>query len=174
MQNLKHLPIGNEAPQIVNAIIEIPRGSRNKIEYDPELGVFKLDRVLYSSVHYPVAYGFIPGTLGGDGDPLDILVFCDQPLVTGLMVRVKPIGGLEMHDDKGHDAKILGVAIDDQTVMHISEAEDLQAHRRIEIEYFFDTYKDLERKEVHIGHWFNAKEARELIVQAQETFRQKG
>jgi inorganic pyrophosphatase len=173
VHNLKNLPIGEKAPEIVNAVIEIPRGSRNKIEYDPELGIFKLDRVLFSAVHYPVAYGFIPGTLGGDGDPLDVLVFCDQPLETGIMVRVYPIGGLEMHDDKGHDLKIVGVAYDDPMVNHVKEVSELQDHRRLEIEYFFDTYKDLERKEVHVGHWFDAKEARELIEQGVSAFKTK-
>src|SRR5690242_11479982 len=110
MKNYKDIPIGEKAPESVNAIIEIPRGSRNKIEYNPSLGIFQLDRVLYSAVHYPYSYGFIPSTLWDDGDPLDILVFCDQELITGLLLEVIPIGGLEMIDDKGSDLKVIAVA----------------------------------------------------------------
>src|SRR5437870_2669352 len=107
MPNMKGLPIGDGAPEIVHAVIEIPKGSRNKIEYDPALEVFKLDRVLFSAVHYPTAYGFIPSTLWDDGDPLDVLVITDQPLVTGIVLDVTPIGALELHDDKGDDLKIV-------------------------------------------------------------------
>src|SRR5689334_23324058 len=125
MINYKDIPIGDNAPERVNAIIEIPRGSRNKVEYDAQLGIFKLDRVLYSSVHYPYSYGFIPSTLWDDGDPLDILVFCDQELFTGLLLEVIPIGGLEMTDDKGSDLKIIAVAAGDQSVNHLRDYTEI-------------------------------------------------
>ena len=164
--------MGNEAPNIVNAIIEIPKGSRNKIEYDVELGIFKLDRVLFSAVHYPVAYGFVPSTLWDDGDPVDILVYSDQPLPTGILVEAIPIGGLEMHDDKGSDLKLIAVAAFDQSVNHVRDLESLQEWRKIEIEHFFDTYKLLEGKRVNIGEWINADQAKASILKAHEAYKQ--
>jgi len=171
--NLKYLPLGERSPEIVNAVIEIPKGSRTKIEYDEQLQVFKLDRVLFSAVHYPTAYGFLPSTHWDDGDPLDILVFTDQPLTTGLVLDAIPVGALEMHDDKGSDLKVISVAAFDPNVNHVKNYVELQEHRRIEIEHFFDTYKLLERKHVEIGRWFDAEEAREAIIYAQEAFKKK-
>jgi inorganic pyrophosphatase len=168
--NLKNLPIGPNAPEMVHAIIEIPKGSRNKIEYDADLEVFKLDRVLFSSVHYPTAYGFIPSTLWDDGDPLDILIFTDQPLSTGVVLDAIPIGGLEMHDDKGSDLKIIAVPAFDPNVNMAKNYSDLQQHRLIEIEHFFVTYKMLEKKETKIGDWISAEQAREAIGNARLAF----
>ncbi len=171
MFNYKDLPIGSSSPEIVNAIIEIPRGSRNKVEYDPELGIFRLDRVLYSSVHYPYSYGFIPSTLWDDGDPLDILVFCDQVLTTGLLLEVIPIGGLEMSDDKGSDLKVIAAAKGDQSVNHLRNYTDLAEHRRIEIQHFFETYKLLEAKGVIVGKWIDAAEVRKDILKAADSYK---
>lgn len=170
MSNLKNLPIGPNAPDVVNAVIEIPKGSRTKVEYDPELEAFKLDRVLFSSVHYPTAYGFIPSTLWGDGDPLDILVFTDEPLTTGIVLDAIPIGALDMHDDKGSDLKIIAVAAFDPNVNMLKGYKELQEHRRLEIEHFFVTYKLLEEKEVNVGGWMDAEEARAAIGQARIDF----
>jgi hypothetical protein len=103
------MPPGNEAPEIVNVIVEIPKGTRNKIEYDPTDRVFRLDRVLYSPVYYPGDYGFIPGTLSKDGDALDVLVLVTDPTFTGCVLQARPIGVLEMRDEKGFDEKILTV-----------------------------------------------------------------
>ncbi|MDP4198390.1 MAG: inorganic diphosphatase [Bacteroidota bacterium] len=172
MQNLKDVPIGANAPDVINAIIEIPRGSRMKVEYDPELGLFRLDRVLYSSVHYPYSYGFIPSTLWGDGDPLDILVFCDQDLFTGLLLEVIPIGALEMTDDKGSDLKIVAVAAGDQSVNQMTEYTELAEHRRLEIEHFFETYKLLEGKGVQVGHWLPSNKAKAAIMSARRNHEQ--
>jgi inorganic pyrophosphatase len=166
MVNYKDIPIGENAPERVNAIIEIPRGSRNKVEYDAKLGIFKLDRVLYSSVHYPYSYGFIPSTLWDDGDPLDILVFCDQDLITGLLLEVIPIGGLEMTDDKGSDLKIIAVAAGDQSVNHLRNYTEIADHRLLEIEHFFETYKLLEDKGVQVGKWIDSQEAKRDILRA--------
>ena len=173
MINYKDLPIGESAPVKVNAIIEIPRGSRSKVEYDATLGIFRLDRVLYSAVHYPYSYGFIPSTLWFDGDPLDILVFCDEELTTGLLLEVLPIGGLEMSDDMGSDLKIIAAAASDQNVNHLREYSDIALHRRTEIEHFFETYKLLEGKGVQIGKWINAEEARKDIMKAAAMFTEK-
>ena len=170
MPNLKSLPIGENAPEIVHAVIEIPQGSRSKIEYHPEMEVFKLDRVLYSAVHYPTAYGFIPSTLWHDGDPLDILVISDQPLVTGIVLDVIPIGALELHDDKGDDLKIVSVAAFDPNVNVIENYTDLPPHRRVEIEQFFATYKILEEKKVKVGGWLSASRAQKEIAKAQRLF----
>src|ERR1041385_338684 len=170
MSNLKHLPIGPSAPDVVHAIIEIPKGSRNKIEYDEELEAFKLDRVLFSAVHYPVAYGFIPSTHWDDGDPLDILVITNEPLATGIVLDVIPIGALELHDDKGDDLKILSVAAFDPKVNMAHNITELQQHRRVEIEHFFLAYKLLESKEVKTGDWLDAETARNAIIRGSKEF----
>ncbi|MBL7961354.1 inorganic diphosphatase [bacterium] len=151
--NLKDFPIGARFPKVVNAIIEIPEGSRNKYEYDADLEIFKLDRVLYSAVHYPTAYGFIPGTHYDDGDPVDILVLTSQPLAIGILVEVRPLGVLRMRDDKGPDDKIISVAIGDEHYKDVSRVEQLPHHLLVEIEHFFSTYKHLEGKEVKSFGW---------------------
>ena len=151
--NLKDFPIGEHFPEVVNAIIEIPEGSRNKYEYDPELNIFKLDRVLYSAVHDPTAYGFIPGTYYDDGDPLDILVLTSQPLSIGILVEARPLGVLRMRDDKGPDDKIISVAIRDEHYKDVLRVEHLPHHLLVEIEHFFSTYKHLEGKEVRSFGW---------------------
>lgn len=161
--NLKDLFIGNGHPQTVHAVIEIPEGSRNKYEYDPELGMFKLDRILYSAVHYPTAYGFIPQTLYDDGDPLDVLVVASQPLQTGILVEVRPVGLLRMRDDKGPDDKILSVAIGDEHYREVVRVEQLAHHLLVEIEHFFSTYKHLEGKEVRSFGWEPAEFATAAI-----------
>jgi inorganic pyrophosphatase len=161
--NLKDLPIGKGFPKTINAVVEIPKGGRNKYEYDIELGVFKLDRVLYSSMHYPEAYGFVPSTLWDDGDPLDILIFIDQPLFTGVLVEVKPIGILRMKDEKGPDDKLLSVAVNDPTYRNISDVKEVPDHLLVEIEHFFTSYKLLENKHVESFGWDNAEVAIEAV-----------
>jgi inorganic pyrophosphatase len=159
LMNLKDLPIGDNMPNIINAIVEIPKGGRNKYEYDVELGVFRLNRVLYSSMHYPEAYGFVPNTLWDDGDPLDILIFIDEPLDTGILVDVKPIGILRMHDEKGPDDKLLSVAIYDPTYRSINDVSEVPQHLLVEIEHFFTSYKNLEGKHVESFGWEHAEAA---------------
>ncbi len=173
MTNLKELPIGPSAPEVVHAVVEIPRGSRSKIEYDAELEVFKLDRVLFSAVHYPVAYGFIPSTMWHDGDPLDVLVVTDEPLATGIVLDVIPVGALEMEDEHGNDLKIIAVAAFDPAVNQFGNYTDLPAHKRIELEQFFTTYKILENKHVKLGNWIPATQAREEIGNARVAFERK-
>ncbi|MGE5315584.1 MAG: inorganic diphosphatase [Acidobacteriota bacterium] len=172
MTNLKDLPVGPDAPRVVNAIIEIPKGSRNKYEYDIELGVMKLNRVLYSSIHYPAAYGFVPSTLWDDGDPMDILIFINEPLATGVLVEAKPIGILRMRDEKENDDKLLAIAMNDPTYRSIRDIKDVPEHMLLEIEYFFQTYKKLEHKHVESLGWDNVLSAQESIRRAQQLYQQ--
>ena len=163
--NYGDLPMGPKAPEEVNVVVEIPRGSSNKVEYDMELGVFRLDRVLYSPLYYPCEYGFIPGTLFEDGDPLDILVLTAQPTFTGCVLWARPVGVLKMSDDKGEDDKILGVSARDPRFDGVTRLDEVYGHRLKEILHFFAVYKDLENKEVNIHGWESAEVAQDLIRQ---------
>jgi inorganic pyrophosphatase len=151
--------------EVVEAMIEIPRGSRNKIEYDHVRHVFRLDRVLYSSVHYPTDYGFIPDTLSEDGDPLDVLVLVHEPTFTGCVVPVRPIGVLDMRDEKGPDHKILAVPIGDPRFDEVRDIGHLSAHWLREIENFFQTYKTLEDKFTEVVGW-EGVEAAWVVIEA--------
>jgi inorganic pyrophosphatase len=148
---------------IVKAIVEIPRGSRNKYEMDHNTGEINLDRVLYSSVHYPTDYGFIPNTTSADGDPLDIMILVEEPTFPGCHVRVRPIGVLLMRDEKGVDEKILGVPLADPRFDEINDITQVQKHWLAEIENFFSTYKLLEKKETRVEDWKDAPTAREVL-----------
>ncbi|CAN5686544.1 inorganic diphosphatase [soil metagenome] len=161
---------GIETHQI-EAFIEIPRGSRNKYEYDEEAGKFKLDRVLYSSVHYPTDYGFIPETLAEDGDHLDILVLVEEPTFPGCIIPARPIGGLDMADEKGSDFKVLAVPIGDPRFEQVRSLEDIGDHWLREIETFFDTYKILEPKQTEVLGWHSVEETRQVIARCRENFR---
>ena len=132
--------------RIVDAFIEIPTGSQNKYEYDKELGVFRLDRVLYSPMHYPAEYGYLQNTLAKDGDPLDILVLTTFPTFPGCVIRSRVIGVLIMSDDKGEDEKLLAVPVDDPRWDEVCSLDDVPQHILKEIEHFFKVYKDLEHK----------------------------
>jgi inorganic pyrophosphatase len=165
------LTIGSKAPDICQAIIEVPRGSQNKYEFDHEQGVIKLDRVLFSPMFYPCDYGFFPETLGGDGDPLDVLVMVSNPLFPGVAVDVRPIGVLVMSDDKGQDEKILAVAKDDVRFKHITDLADVTQHLKDEISFFFESYKILEKKMTKIEEWHDAAAAKEIIVAAMENYK---
>jgi inorganic pyrophosphatase len=156
----------------IEAIIEIPSGSRNKYEYDHERHIFRLDRVLYSSVHYPTDYGFIDNTLAEDGDPLDILVVVEEPTFPGCYLRARPIGALIMSDEKGLDEKILAVPMDDPRFDGIDDLTQLHPHWLREIENFFATYKTLQRKVVTIQGWEERAVAWEIIRRTQERFKQ--
>jgi inorganic pyrophosphatase len=151
----------------VEATIEIPRGSRNKYEYDHERGVYRLDRVLYSSVHYPTDYGFVEGTLAEDGDPLDVLVIVEEPTFTGCHVRVRPIGTLDMRDEKGPDEKILAVPVDDPRFDGVDDLGQLQEHWTKEIATFFRGYKELQELPVEVRGWHDSATAWRMIEEAQ-------
>lgn len=160
--------IANRDEGWIEAVVEIPRGSRNKYEYDHERGVFRLDRVLYSSVHYPTDYGFIPGTLSLDGDPLDVLVVVDEPTFPGCHMRVRPIGTLIMFDEKGEDEKILGVPHDDPRFAETRRLNDLPPHWPLEIAAFFRTYKELQGVQTEVRDWHDVDEAWRIIDAARE------
>lgn len=151
-----------QQPLIVDAFIEIPAGSQNKYEYDKEAGVFRLDRVLYSPMHYPTEYGYLEGTLAEDGDPLDILVLTTFPTFPGCVIRSRVIGVLLMADDKGEDEKLLAVPVDDPRWDQVQNLEDVAPHVRKEIEHFFQVYKDLENKQTVIKGWKDAQFAKQL------------
>lgn len=163
-----------ENNNVVDALIEIPRGSRNKYEYDEETGRFRLDRVLYSSVHYPTDYGFIPETLAPDGDHLDILVIIHEPTFPGCLVEARPVGGLDMEDEAGSDFKVLAVPVGDPRFDQVRQLEDVPNHWLLEIETFFDTYKLLEPKTTEVKGWHPLSEALEVIQQAREAYRASG
>ena len=167
MKSLYDLEPGPECPGIVRMIVEIPRNSSNKYEYDNHLGLFRLDRALYSPMHYPGDYGFIPGTLGDDGDPLDILALVDEPSYPGVLLAVRPVGMLEMMDQQQPDQKILGVVNRDP---RFDPIEHVIPHHLREIEHFFDIYKELEGKRTEIRGWRGAPEAHRMIRKAREKY----
>ncbi len=158
----------------VLAFIEIPRGSRNKYEFDEEHGTFRLDRVLFSSVHYPTDYGFIPDTLAEDGDHLDILVLVQEPTFPGCLIEARPLGGLDMSDEKGSDFKVLAVPVHDPRYRHVTTLEQLGDHWLREIETFFATYKLLEPKDTEVLGWHDELAARQVIAACRTRYRENG
>ena len=171
MRNLYNYPIGKKSPEEFNVIIEVPTGSNNKYEYNAEQDIFELDRVLFSSVHYPGCYGFIPQTLGGDGDPLDVVVLTGEPMITGSALSVRPVGFLQMTDDKGQDEKILAVPVNDPRFNERCKLSDIRQHVLLEIEHFFKIYKELEKKFVDIDKWYDVEDTKKLILEAHSNFK---
>jgi inorganic pyrophosphatase len=163
-------PYVDQFPGIVEIVVEIPRGSRNKYEFDEEAHVYRLDRVLSSAVYYNFDYGFIEGTRAGDGDHTDALLIIDTPTFTGCHVWGRPIGGLEMRDEKGVDFKTLCVAIGDPHQQHIERLDQVRPHRLVEIEHFFNTYKLLENKAVDVIGWRDREEALRVLREDRERF----
>jgi inorganic pyrophosphatase len=164
---------GERTPGIVNALIEIPQGSRTKYEIDKKTGLLKLDRVIYSSFHYPVNYGFIPQTLGHDGDPLDILVLCSQVIQPLCLVEATVIGNMQMIDSGEEDDKIIAVATNDPSVNHFSEIDELPRHFILELRNYFEQYKVLENKQVKIDAFQSKEEAYGIITDAIAYYKQK-
>lgn len=174
MNTTQTVPIGKNAPDIFNAVIEIPKGSHNKYEYDEGLGMFKLDRVLYSPVFYPLDYGFIPETRSEDGDHLDVMVIGNDPVFTGCVVETRPIGLLKMIDSGEEDFKILGVQNANPRLKAVKSIRDIETHNPHllkEIAHFFQVYKNLQNKEVTIGGWEDEEAAKTEIRRAQQAFR---
>lgn len=164
---------GDRQPAIVNALIEIPQGSRTKYEIDKKTGLLKLDRVIHSSFHYPVNYGFIPQTLGMDNDPLDILVLCSQTIQPLCLVEATVIGNMQMIDSGDKDDKIIAVATRDPSVNHIAEIEELPKHFILELRNYFEQYKVLENKTVQIDAFQSKEEAYGIIQEAVAYYQQK-
>ena len=164
-----------KAPATVNALIEIPQGSRSKYEVDKATGLLRLDRVIYSSFQYPINYGFIPRTLGQDSDPLDILVLCSQSIQSLCLVEANVIGNMQMIDSGTTDDKIIAVAAKDPSVNHITKMEELPNHFLLELRNFFEQYKVLENKKVEIDNFQDKTTACRIIEEAihfyKETFK---
>jgi inorganic pyrophosphatase len=155
-------------PDLIEVVVEIPRGSRNKYELDRERGVLVLDRVLYSSVHYPTDYGFVTGTLAQDGDALDALVVVNEPTFPGCHIIARPIGVLGMRDEKGPDQKILAVPVGDPRFADIRDLSGIGQHWLLEIENFFQTYKALEPKWTEVVGWEDVDVAQRVIQEARK------
>ncbi len=153
------------------AVVEIPRGSRNKYELDKRSGLLRLDRVLYSAVHYPANYGFIPRTFCEDDDPLDVLVLCQESILPLCLVEAKPIGVIRMSDDKGADDKIIAVPVHDPGFSHYGDLSALPPHTMLELRQFLLDYKTLERKQVNVEAMEGVACARRIILDALELYR---
>jgi inorganic pyrophosphatase len=176
MSAIEKISLGSKAPEVVNVVIEIPKGSQNKYEFDEELGVFKLDRVLYSPFHYPLDYGFIPETRSEDGDHADALVIGGDALPLGCVVSVRPIGILHMIDSGEGDAKILAVQEKNPRFDTIKDIKDIEAynpHLLKEIAHFFATYKNLQGKKVEIKGWGDAAAAKTEIKKSAEVYKKE-
>ena len=153
------------------ALVEIPKGSRNKYEYDPELGRMVLDRTLWTSVVYPADYGYLMDTLGRDGDPVDAVILVASPTFPGCVIPVEPIGVFEMTDEKGEDDKVLCVPFKDPTWSHMHDISDIRDSLLDEIAHFFDVYKDLEHgADTVIGGWHGRSYADEIIAEGRAAF----
>lgn len=171
--NLWHdVDIGPAVPNIIHAVVEIPRGSRNKYELHKETGAIKLDRVLYSAVHYPGDYGLIPQTYYDDGDPLDVLVMTNSPTFPGCIVEVRPIGIFRMLDKGEMDDKILAVLNADPFFADYHDYTDVPAHYLKEVTHFFSVYKDLEGVRTQAMGWQDAAAAKERIRHAMDLYRE--
>ncbi|MCA9398837.1 MAG: inorganic diphosphatase [Candidatus Omnitrophica bacterium] len=157
--------------ETIPVIVEIPKGSRNKYEYDKEKKMLVFDRMLFSSVHYPTDYGFIPDTLALDGDPLDALVLVTEPTFPGCYIESRPIGLFKMTDEKGPDEKVMCVPIRDPLWNHIHSLDEVAPHLLLEIEHFFHVYKDLEEKKTAVEGWHDVKEAVKIIQESRERYK---
>jgi inorganic pyrophosphatase len=158
--NYFSIDLGEKFPEIVNCVVEIPKDTNVKYEYDPNNNIFKVDRCLISAMRYPVNYGFIPQTLADDGDPLDIIIYSRFSFTTGCVSECKIIGGLDMTENGNKDYKIIGVPTFIESVNHIKDLKDdwLEVTRD-----FFKNYKNVEKKKVTVGKWFTAKKAKQIV-----------
>ncbi len=159
---------------VLDIMIEIPKGSRNKYEYDKKLKRIRFDRTLFSAVHYPMDYGFILNTLAEDEDPLDAMVLLWEPTFPGCLIEAKPIGAFKMWDEKGPDEKVLCVPIHDPVWNYIESLDDVPPHLLKEIEHFFSIYKDLEKKKTGIEGWVGREETLRIIAESKLRFLEDG
>lgn len=172
--HLYDLDPGRDCPELVRMIVEIPKNSPNKYEYDNELGIFRLDRSLYSPMHYPGDYGFIPGTLGEDGDPLDVLALVDNPSFSGCLIEVRPVGLLKMVDNEELDLKVISVQVRNPRYDQIHTMDQVFPHIRRELEHFFGIYKELEGRVTQTQGWVGPHEARRAIMDSRERYLKTG
>ncbi len=161
---------GPECPRVVRMVVEIPKNSSNKFEYDPVARTFRLDRPLYSPMHYPADYGFVPGTIAEDGDPLDVLCLIDHPTFTGCLIDVRPIGVLDLVDQTTTDHKIIAAPLKDPRFERINTIQDLPPHVVREFEHFFMIYKELENKTVETRGWQDLDQALEVITISRQRY----
>ena len=159
---------------VLDIMIEIPKGSRNKYEYDKKLKRIRFDRTLFSAVHYPMDYGFILNTLAEDEDPLDAMVLLWEPTFPGCLIEAKPIGAFKMWDEKGSDEKVLCVPIHDPVWNYLESLDDVPPHLLKEIEHFFSIYKDLEEKKTGIEGWVGSEETLRIIAESKLRFLKEG
>ncbi len=173
--NIDLIPVGDDPPNSVNVIIEVPVGGEPvKYEFDKKSGALFVDRILHSPMRYPANYGFIPHTLSPDGDPLDVMVMARVPFIPGSVVRARPLGVLVLEDESGGDEKILAVPVRMTSPYYadVDEGEDIPLIIRQQIEHFFTHYKDLEsEKWVRVGEWGDAAEARRITLEAIEAYK---
>ena len=167
-----NVPIGEDAPESFQVVIEIPKGSKIKYELDKETGLIRVDRLLYSSVIYPANYGFIPQTLGDDDDPLDVLVIMQEPVVPMCILRVRPIGVMEMIDQGQSDEKILCIHLDDPAYNGFYHIWELPEHTLREVKRFFEDYKKLEEKEVKVDNFLGPDKARSVVTKAIKRYKE--
>ncbi len=167
------VPTGDDAPNEFNALIEIPKGSKVKYELDKDTGLLKVDRVLYSSIHYPANYGFIPRTLGDDDDPLDVLVLMQEQVQPLSLLVARPIGMMHMVDEGQDDEKIICVPLEDPEYRSYESYEELPEHRLDELRSFFEDYKKLENKKVDVEDFASAEDAIEAVRHAMELYEEK-
>ncbi len=160
-------------PTDFSAVIEIPKGSNCKYELDKYTGLLRLDRVLYTSTHYPANYGFIPRTYADDGDPLDVLVLCDASIHPSTLIRVYPIGVMRMLDDGHIDDKIIAIPFSDPTYNNIRSIDELPSHIFDEIMHFFKVYKQLENKQTDVKTLYDREEAEKIVREAIDGYVEK-
>jgi inorganic pyrophosphatase len=167
----KDIPVGDKPPELLNMVIEVTSDSRDKYEYNPKWEAFVLDRIIPSSVIFPVEYGFVPQTWYEDGDPLDIMALSFEPLEVGAIARVRVIGALIIEDENGLDPKILSVLENDRRFEGYKDIADIHKHELVEIQEFFETYKRLEpHKWAKTKGWKNAAEAMEIVDHAMRSY----
>lgn len=162
---------GEGAPALVNVVVEVPTGSRVKYEMEPQTGLVRVDRVLYSPFHYPAEYGFIPGTSAPDGEQVDILVLINGSTFPGVVLRARPVAILRMQEESQPSVKVLAVAADDPSYAHIGDHLQLPPHFLLEVEHFFLTYKNLQNVDIRSEGWRGRSEAESYIREAIEVFR---
>ncbi len=170
--NLLHdISAGDKAPEIINVIIEIPKGSKNKYEIDKETGIIKLDRVMHTSQDYPFDYGFVPQTLWHDGDALDVVVLTTHPLPVGILLEVRPIAVIRMIDAGERDEKIIAVPKADPRFNDVHDLKDINTHFLKEAEHFFTTYKKIQNKDVEINGIEGSVAAKACVTEAQALYK---
>ncbi len=170
----RDLPTGPDAPDEIYAVVEIPQGSRNKYEYEKDIGTYMLDRVLPGPQHYPAEYGFIPQALYDDGDPLDAIVLMNDATFVGCIIEARPVGLMKMTDTGEKDDKVLAVPVESPHHDHIEDIDDVPPHTKKELVEFFETYKRMnEKKHVEVHGWEDSEAAKEAITHSMELYEER-